>query len=100
MAKIREHLSLGIPVDILLLTPEECISNFKSHNPLFLDISTEGVIVIDEDSFLEKLINETKEYIEKRKIQKLSDGWRFPVKYREVTYLSKITNKDLKKLLR
>ncbi|MCS7200429.1 MAG: nucleotidyltransferase domain-containing protein [Caldimicrobium sp.] len=39
VAKIKEHLSLGIPVDILLLTPEECISNFKSHNPLFLDIS-------------------------------------------------------------
>ena len=94
IARIKEYLSLGIPLDILLLTAEECISNFKNHNPLFLDIAVEGVILIDENEFLKTLIEETKEYIKKKNIEKLIDGWRFPIKHRQSTYLSNISNKD------
>jgi predicted nucleotidyltransferase len=35
IAGIKEWISLGLPVDITLLTPDECIWNFKNHNPLF-----------------------------------------------------------------
>lgn len=35
IAKIKECFSSGAPMDILLLTSKECISNFKNHNPLF-----------------------------------------------------------------
>lgn len=93
---IKECLSSGFPfaLDILLLTSEECISNFKNHNPLFLDITCEGVILIDKDDFLKKLINETKAYIIEKKLENLTDGWRFPVLYREPTFLSKVSNMD------
>jgi len=40
---------VSLPLDILLLTPEEVISNFKNHNPLFLDIAEEGIIILDKN---------------------------------------------------
>jgi predicted nucleotidyltransferase len=36
IARIKEWLSLCLPLDILLLIPDECISNFRNHNPLLL----------------------------------------------------------------
>ncbi len=82
------------PFDLLLFTPGEVISNFRNHNPLFLDIAEEGIILIDKDGLLQKLIKETREYIQRKEIKRLKDGWKFPIKHREVTYLSKVSNKD------
>ncbi|MBA7525972.1 hypothetical protein ES705_18132 [subsurface metagenome] len=86
IAQIKS-LFAGTPLDILLMTPEETISNFRNHNPLFLDIAEEGVIIIDEENFLYNLIKETKEYIEERGIKRLKEGWEFPVKRGVPTYL-------------
>jgi len=94
IAQIKEWLSLGRPLDILLLTPDECVSNFRNHNPLFLDIACEGIILIDKEDFLKNLTEETRAYILQKKIEKLADGWRFPVLYREATYLSGVSNRD------
>ena len=69
-----------VPLDILLLTKKETISNFKNHNPLFLDIATEGIVILDSDGFLANIIAETRSYIKYCKIQKIKDGWIFPVK--------------------
>jgi HEPN domain-containing protein len=33
-------------------------------------------------------------YITNNKLQKLDDGWRFPVQYRRTTFLSSVSNKD------
>jgi len=99
IALIKGWFSLGLPFDILLLTTEECISNFKNHNPLFLDIACEGLIIIDEDNFLKNIMEETKSYISDKKLEKLSDGWRFPVLYRKATYLSHVSNKDFAKAM-
>lgn len=74
-----KKLFKGIPLDILLFTPEEVISNFRNHNPLFLDIAEEGVIIIDDKNFISNLIKETKEYIRDRGIKKVEGGWQFPV---------------------
>lgn len=82
------------PLDVLLLTSEEVISNFKNHNPLFLDIAVEGIILMDNDNILQNLVEETRGYIKEKEIKRLKDGWRFPIKYREATYLSKVSNKD------
>lgn len=82
------------PFDILLLTPEEASANFRNHNPLFLDIATEGIILFDSDNFLENLMEETKDYLENSEIRKIEGGWVFPVKPGEPTYLSKVSNKD------
>lgn len=84
---------LVFPADILLISKEECINNFKSHNPLFLDIASEGKVICDK-GLLEKLINETKLEIQKNKIKKEFSRWIFPVKDRIPTTLSGITNKD------
>lgn len=80
--------------DILLYTDAEVISNFKNHNPLFLDIAEEGQVLIDYHGNLEALINETKEYIRKRGIKKLGNRWIFPVRPGVATLLSKVSNKD------
>lgn len=85
--------ALDFPADILLISKEECIDNFKNHNPLFLDIATEGEIIYDR-GFLEELINETKLDIKEKKIKRVSSRWIFPVKDRVPTPLSEITNKD------
>lgn len=94
IAAVKAWLGLDFPMDLLLLTREECISNFRNHNPLFLDIAVEGLILIDSEDFLKNLFEETRAYISLKKLQKLDDGWLFPVLYREPSFLSKISNKD------
>lgn len=83
-----------LPFDILLFSTDEVISNFENHNPLFLDMAEEGVVISDRSNFLAPLINGTREYIKSKGIIKWKDGWRFPVKYRVATQLSKVTNRD------
>ncbi|MGA1841525.1 MAG: HEPN domain-containing protein [bacterium] len=94
IAAIKEWFSLDFPMDILLLTTNECLSNFRNHNPLFLDIAWEGIILWDEDDFLKSMIEETRAYISEKKIRKLDDGWVFPVPDRTSILLSNVSNKD------
>lgn len=94
ITRLKRTLALDLPLDILLMTRRECQDNFRSHNPLFLDIATEGVILFDPDGFLQNLISETRAYIRERNLVQLSDGWQFPVRYREATLLSQVTNRD------
>ncbi len=94
IASIKEHLFFGYPFDILLLTPEECISNFENHNPLFLDIASEGIILKDTEDFIKNLMDETKRYIVQKGLIKHPDGWSFPVLFREATLLSEVSNRD------
>ncbi|MBU4491637.1 MAG: HEPN domain-containing protein [Euryarchaeota archaeon] len=84
---------LDFPADILLFSKEECLDNFKGHNPLFLDIAIEGEIIYDS-GFLGKLIDDIRLEIKKKKIKKEFSRWIFPVKDRIPTPLSEITNKD------
>lgn len=93
IASIKKDLP-GLPVDVLLFTPQEVESNFRNHNPLFLDIAEEGVVLIDNHGWLQKLIEETREYIKQRGIKKTDHGWIFPVARGTPTYLSKVSNKD------
>ena len=83
-----------IPLDILLLTREEVISNFRNHNPLFLDIALEGLILLDPQDFLSGLMSETKTYIRTKGIRKFGDGWAFPVRKGVAVLLSGVTNRD------
>ena len=83
-----------IPLDVLLLTQEEVFSNFRNHNPLFLDIAEEGIIILDKDDFLKDLISEAKTYIRTRGIKRFGDGWVFPVKKGVAVPLSGVTNRD------
>ena len=83
-----------LPMDILLLTREEVQSNFRNHNPLFLDIAEEGVMVIDDDNFLKNLMAETRSYIRQRGIQRFGDGWIYLVKKGGIFQLSRVSNKD------
>ena len=84
--RIKRYLK-GLPADILLFTKQEVKSNFRNHNPLFLDIAEDGIIVIDRGKFLENLMKETIEYIKQKGIKKLKEGWIFPVKLGVPTYL-------------
>jgi HEPN domain-containing protein/predicted nucleotidyltransferase len=94
IARIKECLSSGHPFDILLLTSKECMSNFRNHNPLFLDIAWDGMVLFDENKFIESLIDEARSYIAKKNIKKLKDGWVFPVPDRTPAFLSNVSNKD------
>lgn len=93
ISQIKRYL-WTLPLDILLLTPEEVRSNFQNHNPLFLDIAEEGLVILDSQGFLQTLINETREYIKMAGLKKLEDGWKFPVKPGVATYLSGVSNRD------
>lgn len=84
----------GLALDVLLLTPAEVVSNFSNHNPLFLSIAEDGIIIEDKDDFLFDLMQKTREYIVFKGIERLRDGWRFPVAYRVATSLSSVSNKD------
>jgi HEPN domain-containing protein len=84
----------GKPLDLLLLSPKEVISNFTNHNPLFLDIAEDGIIIKDKENFLSDLIKKTREYIQVKGIKRIKNGWQFPVVYRAATPLSSVSNKD------
>jgi predicted nucleotidyltransferase len=51
IATIKERLSVDLPLDILLVTTKERLSNFRNHNPLFLDLAWEEIILLDDDDF-------------------------------------------------
>jgi HEPN domain-containing protein/predicted nucleotidyltransferase len=85
--------SIEFPLDIMLVSKKECLENFRSHNPIYLDIAMEGEIVYDM-GFLKELINETKSYIERGNVKRVRSRWIFPVTDRIASTLSRITNKD------
>jgi len=89
-----KHCLPGLSLDILLLTEEEVLSNFRNHNPLFLDIAEEGLIILDKENLLQNLILELRNYIKQKGIKRFGDGWMFPVGKGAPTYLSKVSNKD------
>ena len=93
VAELKQHLP-GVPLDMLLLTPQEVEANFRNHNPLFLDMAAEGVVLIDDHAWLERLIEETREYVRRRGIKKTDTGWIFPVERGVPTYLSVVSNRD------
>jgi len=88
---VQRKLRVRRYLDILLVTPEECRANFESHNPLYLDIAFDGVVLFDQD-FVAKLMEETRAYVARRGIIRKKTGWKFPVEYRKETPLSKVTN--------
>ena len=83
-----------LSLDILLLTKKEVISNFFNHNPLFLDIAEDGIIILDDNHFLQNQILETRDYIREKGIKRFEDGWVFPVVKGAPAYLSKVSNQD------
>jgi len=86
IVKIKKALNIGLPLDIFLVSRDECQSNFRNHNPLYLDIVFDAKIICDS-GFLEDLIKETKNYIDLNNIRCNNDSWIFPVEYRKETYL-------------
>ena len=93
IVRIKRTLNLGLPLDILLVSKDECQSNFRNHNPLYLGITNDAEIIYDE-GFLDHLISETKEYIKSNKIIHSDGSWSFPVQDRTITYLSSVSNKE------
>lgn len=83
-----------LPIDLLLQTRQEVISNFNNHNPLFLDIAEEGQIIFDTQNFLEDLVVATRAYIKQRGIQRTQGGWVFPIRAGALSFLSKVSNRD------
>jgi len=78
IVEFKGTLNIKEPVDITLLSKEECISNFSNHNPMYLDIALDGKIIFD-NGFLKSLMNETAQYIEGKKIVRSGTKWIFPI---------------------
>ncbi len=89
----KASLDVSSPVDVLLLSKRECAGNFRNHNPLFLDVTLDGVVVYDMNDFARGLIDETARYIKDRNIVRKGTAWFFPLKT-HVAALSKISNAD------
>ena len=87
MIRIKRELDLEFPLDILLVSKDECQSNFRNHNPLYLDIAFDAEIICDNTNFLKDLIEETRGYVNSNNIRRGVGSWSFPVKERTVTEL-------------
>jgi hypothetical protein len=87
MIRIKRELDLESPLDILLVSKDECESNFRNHNPLYLDIAFDGEVIYDDAGFLKNLIEETREYVNSNNIRRGVSSWSFPVKERTSTKL-------------
>ena len=87
MVRIERELDLGHPIDVLLVSRDECRSNFRNHNPLYLDIAFDAEIICDDTNFLKDLMEETREYVKTHNIRRGDGSWSFPVKERTVTKL-------------
>jgi HEPN domain-containing protein/predicted nucleotidyltransferase len=93
IAEIKRSLP-GVPLDVLLLTPAEVESNFTNHNPLFLDIAEDALVLVDSDGALRQGIERTRQYVRERGIVRTATGWRFPVVAGAPTLLSNVSNRD------
>lgn len=89
---VKFKRQLDFPVDVILLSKEECKNNFKNHNPLFLDIALDGITIYDKN-FVAPLIEETKAYLKKNEIIREDTAWIFNFK-KNIAALSNITNKS------
>ena len=86
IVNIKRILDLDLPVDILLVSKEECEANFRNRNPLYLNIAFDAKIIYDT-GFLIRLTEETREYIGLNHIRRGVNSWSFPVKDRIATLL-------------
>src|SRR4030067_1092854 len=55
-----KRLLADLPVDIILVSPAEVRSNFANHNPLFLDLAEDGVVLLDRQGILARAIEATR----------------------------------------
>jgi HEPN domain-containing protein/predicted nucleotidyltransferase len=94
MVRIERELDLSHPIDVLLVSRDECRSNFRNHNPLYLDIAFDAEIIYDDTNFLRDLMEETREYVKTHNIRRGDGSWSFPVKDRIPTELSRVTNRE------
>jgi len=94
-----KRLFPGLPLDILLMTTEEVRSKFENHNPLFLDIAEDGIVLLDRDGSLSKTMDATRSYVRDRGIERLDGGWRFPVERGTHTFLSQVSNLDFSRAM-
>lgn len=91
---ICRQISLSLPIDLLLVSVEECKAGFEAHLPLFLDIAFDGRVLYDT-GVLRTLIQDTRRYVQQRGITRTpTGGWRFPVAWRRSTPLSSLGNRD------
>jgi len=74
----KRTIELKKPVDVILLSREECFFNFRNHNPMYLDIALDGKVICD-DGTLKNLIDETKRDLKRRNITRDGTKWLFPV---------------------
>jgi len=93
MLVLSRQMEVRPHVDWVLLTPEECRSNFESRHPFYLDIAFDGVVLFDRE-FVTQIMEEIRAYVARRGIIRKPTGWKFPVEYRKETPLSKATNGD------
>lgn len=87
IVRIKRQLDLESPLDVLLVSKDECRWNFRNHNPLYLDIAIDAEIIYDDTGFLKELMDETREYIDSNNIRRGVDSWSFPVEERTVAEL-------------
>lgn len=91
---IVRALNLPLRVEVLLYTREECADNFFDHTPIFLEIACDGRALYDR-GFVAPIMARVREEIRGKGIQRVGiGGWQFPVKWREATQLSPLSNKD------
>lgn len=91
---IRKSVEIHCPLDVILVSAQECHDGFQSHLPLFLDIAFDGRVLYG-DGFIRQWIARARRYVRSKGVRRTATGgWRFPVRLRESTPLSIIKNDE------
>ncbi|RZN40525.1 MAG: HEPN domain-containing protein [Methanophagales archaeon ANME-1-THS] len=84
--------SLKLPLDLVILSREECLENFRSHHPFYFEIALDGEILFDE-GFLKEILEDTRAYIKRRGLERRKSAWLFPSVSAKIEF--SITNEEL-----
>jgi predicted nucleotidyltransferase len=68
-------------VDVLWWTLSELYSALTIKLPLILDIIDEGIIIFDPKNVLKPARNTLLQELKEKKVEKLNDGWLWPLKH-------------------
>lgn len=82
-------------LDLQLIEKKRFLANLESHNPFYLDLAFDSKILYGE-KFLKPKFREICKYVYEKGIKRdeKKRGWDFPVNYRKISFLSKVTNYD------
>lgn len=68
-----------LPVQSIWMTPEDFEGHLASKAGYVLDAIHDGIVLYDEEGFLERKIKETKEELRRKSVRRIDGAWVWPI---------------------